>query len=139
MEILIVLLVFLLPVVSVLLDDKKKKNVPKVKSKRIVWPEDKPQRQDEDKPAPMTQAGATGAGAESIRPVTPLSPETGARATADDAAGTERAAMAGRMPEESRSAHPDTEAQQPAEGKRQFSEKQKLIIYSEILKPKFDG
>ena len=42
MEILIVLLVFVLPVLSVILDDRKKKNMPKVKSKRIVWPDDKP-------------------------------------------------------------------------------------------------
>ena len=33
---------------------------------------------------------------------------------------------------------PEEEQRQP-EGKKTFSEKQKLIIYSEILKPKFDS
>ena len=58
MEILIVLLVFVLPVLSVILDDRKKKNMPKVKSKRIVWPDDKPSRERcGPHPEPVTPDG----------------------------------------------------------------------------------
>ncbi|MBO8479770.1 MAG: hypothetical protein IAB76_01465, partial [Bacteroidetes bacterium] len=45
MEIVILLLVFGLPILSVILDKNKKKGVPKVKSRPIVWPADKPAAQ----------------------------------------------------------------------------------------------
>lgn len=152
MEILIVLLVFVLPVLSVILDDRKKKNIPKVKSKRIVWPDDKPSR-EKMRPAPGT--GDPG------RPVKPASTAVPAPAAApdpirrpdsyDSAAGAgltdsearradAKAASAGHMDSarSTKSRAPEEERPQP-EGKRTFSEKQKLIIYSEILKPKFDS
>lgn len=152
MEILIVLLVFVLPVLSVILDDRKKKNMPKVKSKRIVWPDDKPSR-EKMRPAPGT--GDPG------RPVKPASTAVPAPAAApdpirrpdtyDSAAGAgltdsgarrpdAKAASAGHMDSarSTKSRVPEEEQRQP-EGKRTFSEKQKLIIYSEILNPKFDS
>lgn len=152
MEILIVLLVFVLPVLSVILDDKKKKNMPKVKSKRIVWPDDKPSR-EKMRPAPGT--GDPG------RPVKPASTAVPAPAAApdpirrpdtyDSAAGAgltdsgarrpdAKAASAGHMDSarSTKSRVPEEEQRQPEE-KKTFSEKQKLIIYSEILKPKFDS
>ena len=152
MEILIVLLVFVLPVLSVILDDRKKKNMPKVKSKRIVWPDDKPVR-EKMRPAPGT--GDPG------RPVKPASTAVPAPAAApdpirrsdtyDSAAGAgltdsgarrpdAKAASAGHMDSarSTKSRVPEEEQRQPEE-KKTFSEKQKLIIYSEILKPKFDS
>lgn len=152
MEILIVLLVFVLPVLSVILDDRKKKNMPKVKSKRIVWPDDKPVR-EKMRPAPGT--GDPG------RPVKPASTAVPAPAATpdpirrpdsyDSAAGAgltdsgarrpdAKAASAGHMDRarSTKSKAPE-EKQRQTEGKKTFSEKQKLIIYSEILKPKFDS
>ena len=152
MEILIVLLVFVLPVLSVILDDRKKKNMPKVKSKRIVWPDDKPSR-EKMRPAPGT--GDPG------RPVKPASTAVPAPAAApdpirrpdtyDSAAGAgltdsgarrpdAKAASVGHMDSarSTKSRVPEEEQRQPEE-KKTFSEKQKLIIYSEILKPKFDS
>lgn len=152
MEILIVLLVFVLPVLSVILDDRKKKNMPKVKSKRIVWPDDKPVR-EKMRPSPGT--GDPG------RPVKPASTAVPAPAAApdpirrpdtyDSAAGAgltdsgarrpdAKAASAGHMDSarSTKSRVPEEEQRQPEE-KKTFSEKQKLIIYSEILKPKFDS
>lgn len=152
MEILIVLLVFVLPALSVILDDRKKKNMPKVKSKRIVWPDDKPSR-EKMRPAPGT--GDPG------RPVKPASTAVPAPAAApdpirrpdtyDSAAGAgltdsgarrpdAKAASAGHMDSarSTKSRVPEEEQRQPEE-KKTFSEKQKLIIYSEILKPKFDS
>ena len=152
MEILIVLLVFVLPVLSVILDDRKKKNMPKVKSKRIVWPDDKPVR-EKMRPAPGT--GDPG------RPVKPASTAVPAPAAApdpirrpdtyDSAAGAgltdsgarrpdAKAASAGHMDSaRSTKSRVPEEEQRQTEGKKTFSEKQKLIIYSEILKPKFDS
>ena len=152
MEILIVLLVFVLPVLSVILDDRKKKNMPKVKSKRIVWPDDKPVR-EKMRPAPGT--GDPG------RPVKPASTAVPAPAAApdpirrpdsyDSAAGAgltdsgarrpdAKAASAGHMDRaRSTKSRAPEEKQRQTEGKKTFSEKQKLIIYSEILKPKFDS
>lgn len=152
MEILIVLLVFVLPVLSVILDDRKKKNMPKVKSKRIVWPDDKPVR-EKMRPAPGT--GDPG------RPVKPASTAVPAPAAApdpirrpdtyDSTAGAgmtdsgarrpdAKAASAGHMDSaRSTKSRVPKEEQRQTEGKKTFSEKQKLIIYSEILKPKFDS
>lgn len=155
MEILIVLLVFILPVLSVILDDRKKKNIPKVKSKRIVWPDDKPVQPAREKmrPAPGT--------ADPGRPVKPASTAVPAPAAAPDPIrrpdsydpaaragltdpGARRpdakAASAGHMDSARSTKSRATEEGRPQpEGKRTFSEKQKLIIYSEILKPKFDS
>lgn len=152
MEILIVLLVFVLPVLSVILDDRKKKNMPKVKSKRIVWPDDKPVR-EKMRPAPGT--------ADPGRPVKPASTAVPAPAATpdpirrpdsyDSAAGAgltdsgarrpdAKAASAGHMDSaRSTKSRAPEEEQRQTEGKKTFSEKQKLIIYSEILKPKFDS
>lgn len=155
MEILIVLLVFVLPVLSVILDDRKKKNIPKVKSKRIVWPDDKPVQPTREKMRPAPGAG------DSVRPVKPASTAVPAPAAAPDpirrpdtyasAAGAgltdsgarrpdAKAASAGHMDSarSTKSRVPEEEQRQPEE-KKTFSEKQKLIIYSEILKPKFDS
>lgn len=155
MEILIVLLVFVLPVLSVILDDRKKKNIPKVKSKRIVWPDDKPVQPTREKMRPAPGAG------DSVRPVKPASTAVPAPAAApdpirrpdtyDSAAGAgltdsgarrpdAKAASAGHMysARSTKSRLPEEEQRQPEE-KKTFSEKQKLIIYSEILKPKFDS
>lgn len=155
MEILIVLLVFVLPVLSVILDDRKKKNMPKVKSKRIVWPDDKPVQPTREKMRPAPGAG------DSVRPVKPASTAVPAPAAAPDpirrpdtyasAAGAgltdsgarrpdAKAASAGHMysARSTKSRSPEEEQRQPEE-KKTFSEKQKLIIYSEILKPKFDS
>ena len=152
MEILIVLLVFVLPVLSVILDDRKKKNMPKVKSKRIVWPDDKPVR-EKMRPAPGTDDPG--------RPVKPASTAVPAPAATpdpirrpdsyDSAAGAgltdsgarrpdAKTASAGHMDRarSTKSRVPEEEQRQPEE-KKTFSEKQKLIIYSEILKPKFDS
>lgn len=154
MEILIVLLVFVLPVLSlsVILDDRMKKNMPKVKSKRIVWPDDKPVR-EKMRPAPGT--GDPG------RPVKPASTAVPAPAATpdpirrpdsyDSAAGAgltdsgarrpdPKAASAGHMDSaRSTKSRAPEEEQRQTEEKKTFSEKQKLIIYSEILKPKFDS
>ena len=155
MEILIVLLVFVLPVLSVILDDRKKKNMPKVKSKRIVWPDDKPVQPARGKMRPEPGTAVPG------RPVKPASTAVPAPAAApapvrrpdtyDSAAragltdpGARRAdakaASAGHMDSaRSTKSRAPEEGQPQPEGKRTFSEKQKLIIYSEILKPKFDS
>lgn len=127
MEILVVILVFALPLVSVLLD-KKKKNVPKVKSRRIVWPEDRPAAPGPDGiPAPGPQVtGRKQADAQGDRPGAHVRPET-ADAQAAAAAFMNSARSTRSKAEESQSGK-----------KKEYSEKQKLIIYSEILKPKFD-
>ena len=155
MEILIVLLVFILPVLSVILDDRKKKNIPKVKSKRIVWPDDKPVQPAREKMRPAPGAAVPG------RPVKPASTAVPAPTAApdpirrpdsyDSAAGAgltdsearrpdTKAASAGHMDRaRSTKSRAPEEEQRQTEEKKTFSEKQKLIIYSEILKPKFDS
>ena len=154
MEILIVLLVFVLPVLSVILDDRKKKNMPKVKSKRIVWPDDKPAR-GKMRPEPGT---AVPGQPEAVKPASTAVPAPAAAPapvrrpdTYDSAAGAgltdpgarradAKAASAGHMDSaRSTKSRAPEEGQPQPEGKRTFSEKQKLIIYSEILKPKFDS
>lgn len=156
MEILIVLLVFILPVLSVILDDRKKKNIPKVKSKRIVWPDDKPVQPAPGKmrPAPGTAPGQP----EAVKPASTAVPAPAAApdpvripGTYDSAARAgladprarrpdAKAASAGHMDSaRSTKSRAPEEGQRQPEGKRTFSEKQKLIIYSEILKPKFDS
>lgn len=156
MEILIVLLVFILPVLSVILDDRKKKNIPKVKSKRIVWPDDKPVQPARGKMRPAPGAAVPGQ-PEAVKPASTAVPAPAAAPgpvrrpdTYDSAAragladpGARRAdakaASAGHMDSaRSTKSRVPEEGQQPEE-KRTFSEKQKLIIYSEILKPKFDS
>ena len=154
MEILIVLLVFVLPVLSVILDDRKKKNMPKVKSKRIVWPDDKPSR-EKMRPAPGTggpgrpeavKPASTAVPAPAAAPAPVRRPDTydsAARAGLTDPGARRadaKAASAGHMDSaRSTKSRAPEEGQPQPEGKRTFSEKQKLIIYSEILKPKFDS
>lgn len=157
MEILIVLLVFILPVLSVILDDRKKKNIPKVKSKRIVWPDDKPVQPAREKMRPAPGTAVPGQ-PEAVKPAATAVPAPAAAPgpirktdTYDPAAragltdpGARRpdakAASAGHMDSARSTKSRATEEGRPQpEGKRTFSEKQKLIIYSEILKPKFDS
>lgn len=151
MEIVILLLVFGLPILSVILDKNKKKGVPKVKSRPIVWPADKPAAQK--KPGNAGTAPAKPAADGSIRPAAAPGPArpTAAAAPAGPAvaapgpapaapvfpdAGT---AAASYMNEARSTASRPAQAVEKPEEKKKFSEKQKLIIYSEIMKPKFDG
>lgn len=146
MEIVILLLVFGLPILSVILDKNKKKGVPKVKSRPIVWPADKPTAQK--KPGSAGTAPAKPAADGSIRPAAvparPAAPAGPAVATPEPApaapvfpdAGT---AAASYMNEARSTASRPAQAEKEPEEKKKFSEKQKLIIYSEIMKPKFDG
>ena len=124
MEIVILLLVFGLPILSVILDKNKKKGVPKVKSRPIVWPADKPAA------APARPAATAGPAATASEPA-PASPSP----VIPDA-GT---AAASYMNEARSTASRPAQAVEEPQEKKKFSEKQKLIIYSEIMKPKFDG
>ena len=144
MEIVILLLVFGLPILSVILDKNKKKGVPKVKSRPIVWPADKPAAQK--KPGSARTAPAKPAADGSTRHAAARPEATaGPAATASEPApaspvfpdaGT---AAASYMNEARSTASRPAQAVEKAEEKKKFSEKQKLIIYSEIMKPKFDG
>lgn len=145
MEIVILLLVFGLPILSVILDKKKKKGVPKVKSRPIVWPADKPAAQK--KPGSARTAPAKPAADGSTRPAAaPAAPARPAATAPEPApaspspvipdAGT---AAASYMNEARSTASRPAQAEKEPEEKKKFSEKQKLIIYSEIMKPKFDG
>ena len=163
MEILIVILVFVLPVLSVIFDKKKRKGVPRVKSKRIVWPADKPVTPQRpvvpSRPAPArpTPARTRQAGPVPAVPADmPAQPEPGggtvlsrqpafspAVATACTAAGTttSRQADAQTVADAFVSSARSTrrkDGNAAGTEKKEYSEKQKLIIYSEILKPKFD-
>ena len=163
MEILIVILVFVLPVLSVIFDKKKKKGVPRVKSKRIVWPADKPVTPQRpavpSRPAPARPTPARTRQAEPVPAVPadmPAQPEPGsgtvlsrqpvfspAVATACTAAGTptSRQADAQTVADAFVSSARSTrrkDGNAAGTEKKEYSEKQKLIIYSEILKPKFD-
>lgn len=143
MEIVILLLVFGLPILSVILDKNKKKGVPKVKSRPIVWPADKPAAQK--KPGSARTAPAKPAADGSTRhaeaPAAPARPAATASEPAPASpvfpdAGT---AAASYMNETRSTASRPAQAVEKPEEKKKFSEKQKLIIYSEIMKPKFDG
>lgn len=143
MEIVILLLVFGLPILSVILDKNKKKGVPKVKSRPIVWPADKPAAQK--KPGSARTAPAKPAADGSTRPAAaPAAPARPAATAPEPApaspvfpdAGT---AAASYMNETRSTASRAAQAVEKPEEKKKFSEKQKLIIYSEIMKPKFDG
>lgn len=140
MEIVILLLVFGLPILSVILDKNKKKGVPKVKSRPIVWPADKPAAQK--KPGSAGTAPAKPAADGSIRPAAAparpaaTAPEPAPAAPVFPDAGT---AAASYMNEARSTASRPAQAVKEPEEKKKFSEKQKLIIYSEIMKPKFDG
>lgn len=143
MEIVILLLVFGLPILSVILDKNKKKGVPKVKSRPIVWPADKPAAQK--KPGSARTAPAKPAADGSTRhaeaPAAPARPAATASEPAPASpvfpdAGT---AAASYMNEARSTASRPAQAVEKPEEKKKFSEKQKLIIYSEIMKPKFDG
>ena len=163
MEILIVILVFVRPVLSVIFDKKKKKGVPRVKSKRRVWPADKPVTPQRpvgpSRPAPArpTPARTRQAGPVPAVPADmPAQPEPGggtvlsrqpgfspAVASACTAAGTptSRQADAQTVADAFVSSARSTrrkDGNAAGTEKKEYSEKQKLIIYSEILKPKFD-
>lgn len=140
MEIVILLLVFGLPILSVILDKNKKKGVPKVKSRPIVWPADKPAAQKKPgsagtAPAKPTADGSTRHAAAPARPAATASEPAPASPVFPDA-GT---AAASYMNEARSTASRPAQAVEKPQEKKKFSEKQKLIIYSEIMKPKFDG
>lgn len=145
MEIVILLLVFGLPILSVILDKKKKKGVPKVKSRPIVWPADKPAAQKKPgsagtAPAKPTADGSTRPAAAPAAPARPAAtapePAPASPSPVIPDAGT---AAASYMNEARSTASRPAQAEKEPEEKKKFSEKQKLIIYSEIMKPKFDG
>lgn len=143
MEIVILLLVFGLPILSVILDKNKKKGVPKVKSRPIVWPADKPAAQKKPgsagtAPAKPTTDGSTRPAAAPAAPARPAAtaPEPAPASPVFPDAGT---AAASYMNETRSTASRAAQAVEVPEEKKKFSEKQKLIIYSEIMKPKFDG
>lgn len=181
MEILIVILVFVLPVLSVIFDKKKRKGVPRVKSKRIILPggqfspeaaETQAKRKasvtghymsttvNPKKPASPVkgdEARTRQAGPVPAVPADmPAQPEPGggtvlsrqpgfspAVATACTAAGTptSRQADAQTVADAFVSSARSTrrkDGNAAGTEKKEYSEKQKLIIYSEILKPKFD-
>lgn len=143
MEIVILLLVFGLPILSVILDKNKKKGVPKVKSRPIVWPADKPAAQKKPgsagtAPAKPTADGSTRPAAAPAAPARPaaIAPEPAPASPVFPDAGT---AAASYMNETRSTASRAAQAVEEPQEKKKFSEKQKLIIYSEIMKPKFDG
>ena len=145
MEIVILLLVFGLPILSVILDKNKKKGVPKVKSRPIVWPADKPAAQKKSGSAGTAPAKPTADG--STRPAAaPAAPARPAATTPEPAPASPSPvipdagmAAASYMNETRSTASRAAPAVEEPQEKKKFSEKQKLIIYSEIMKPKFDG
>lgn len=145
MEIVILLLVFGLPILSVILDKNKKKGVPKVKSRPIVWPADKPAAQKKPgsagtAPAKPTADGSTRPAAAPAAPARPAAtaPEP-APASPSPVIPDAGMAAASYMNETRSTASRAAQAVEEPQEKKKFSEKQKLIIYSEIMKPKFDG
>lgn len=145
MEIVILLLVFGLPILSVILDKNKKKGVPKVKSRPIVWPADKPAAQKKPgsagtAPAKPTADGSTRPAAAPAAPARPAAtaPEP-APASPSPVIPDAGMAAASYMNETRSTASRPAQAVEEPQEKKKFSEKQKLIIYSEIMKPKFDG
>lgn len=142
MEIVILLLVFGLPILSVILDKNKKKGVPKVKSRPIVWPADKPAAQKKPgsartAPAKPAADGSTRHAAAPARPAA-TAPEP-APASPSPVIPDAGMAAASYMNETRSTASRAAQAVEEPQEKKKFSEKQKLIIYSEIMKPKFDG
>lgn len=139
MEIVILLLVFGLPILSVILDKNKKKGVPKVKSRPIVWPADKPAAQK--KPGSAGTAPAKPAADGSTRPAAAPAATAPEPAPASPSPVIPDAGMAAAsyMNETRSTASRAAPAVEEPQEKKKFSEKQKLIIYSEIMKPKFDG
>lgn len=153
MEILITaILVFILPLLSVILDKKKRGNTPKVKSRRIVWTDGRPAAAGEPAAMPPRQQ-ATGrqTGSAASLPRTDAIPEQDSTARAVQAAAAaerkrqeapaDALSTAAAFMEAERSTRTKTKPAETAAagGKKEYTEKQKLIIYSEILKPKFDG
>lgn len=151
MEILTILLVFALPLLSVILDKKKKSGTPKVKSRRIVLPGGQVSPEAADTQA-RRKATVTGHYmSTTVNPKKPAAPVKGdeARSAAVAAAeyeavtaGDKPAARAGRQAatagRRSREAGKPGNPAETEENGKKFSERQKLIIYSELLKPKFD-
>lgn len=145
MEIVILLLVFGLPILSVILDKNKKKGVPKVKSRPIVWPADKPAAQKKPgsagtAPAKPAADGSTRPAAAPAAPARPAATAPGpAPASPSPVIPDAGMAAASYMNETRSTASRAAPAVEEPQEKKKFSEKQKLIIYSEIMKPKFDG
>lgn len=143
MEIVILLLVFGLPILSVILDKNKKKGVPKVKSRPIVWPADKPAAQKKPGSARTAPAkpAADGTTRHAEAPAAPARPAATASEPAPASPVFPDAGMAAAsyMNETRSTASRAAQAVEEPQEKKKFSEKQKLIIYSEIMKPKFDG
>lgn len=143
MEILIVILVFVLPVLSVIFDKKKRKGVPRVKSKRIILPGGQFSPEAAETQA-KRKASVTGHYmSTTVNPKKPASPVKEDEARTSTAAGTptSRQADAQTVADAFVSSARSTRGKDGnAAGteKKEYSEKQKLIIYSEILKPKFD-
>ena len=143
MEILIILLVFALPLLSVILDKKKKGGTPKVKSRRIVLPGGQVSPEAADTQA-RRKATVTGHYmSTTVNPKKPASPVKGDEARTSTAAGTptSRQADAQTVADAFVSSARSTrrkDGNAAGTEKKEYSEKQKLIIYSEILKPKFD-
>lgn len=146
MEIVILLLVFGLPILSVILDKNKKKGVPKVKSRPIVWPADKPAAQKKPgsagtAPAKPTADGSTRPAAAPAAPARPAAtaPEPAPASPSPVIPDAGMAAASYMNETRSTASRAAPAVEEPQEKKKKFSEKQKLIIYSEIMKPKFDG
>ena len=143
MEILIVILVFVLPVLSVIFDKKKRKGVPRVKSKRIILPGGQFSPEAAETQA-KRKASVTGHYmSTTVNPKKPASPVKGDEARTSTAAGTptSRQADAQIVADAFVSSARSTrrkDGNAAGTEKKEYSEKQKLIIYSEILKPKFD-
>ncbi|HIT46717.1 MAG TPA: hypothetical protein IAC35_02530 [Candidatus Cryptobacteroides merdipullorum] len=143
MEILIVILVFVLPVLSVIFDKKKRKGVPRVKSKRIILPGGQFSPEAAETQA-KRKASVTGHYmSTTVNPKKPASPVKENEARTSPAAGTptSRQADAQTVADAFVSSARSTrrkDGNAAGTEKKEYSEKQKLIIYSEILKPKFD-
>ena len=143
MEILIVILVFVLPVLSVIFDKKKRKGVPRVKSKRIILPGGQFSPEAAETQA-KRKASVTGHYmSTTVNPKKPASPVKEDEARTSTAAGTptSRQADAQTVADAFVSSARSTrrkDGNAAETEKKEYSEKQKLIIYSEILKPKFD-
>ena len=143
MEIVILLLVFGLPILSVILDKNKKKGVPKVKSpahrmargQACCAEEARKRRHGSGKTDGGRKHAPAEAPAAPARPAATASEPAPASPVFPDA-GT---AAASYMNETRSTASRAAQAVEEQQEKKKFSEKQKLIIYSEIMKPKFDG
>ena len=142
MEILIVILVFVLPVLSVIFDKKKRKGVPRVKSKRIILPGGQFSPEAAETQA-KRKASVTGHYmSTTVNPKKPAVKEDEARTSPAAGTPTSRQADAQTVADAFVNSARSTrrkDGNAAGKEKKEYSEKQKLIIYSEILRPKFDG